>query len=280
MSCLRPRSGSRAQTSPSPISLYTVQNGRAPCSLKPTPCSSAPVGHSSGSDSSSAGEATRGTVLPALPSMFGGPVASGKNWVLGIWWHLRPAKSQQTACFFRFWSYFRCMCVRVCACVHTHAHTTPHSLHCNTVRRQLSKESLPGSVNLPYCGSSCPTPIYQVSALQGIHAGLAFSLHVVAFEKGCPTHLSPNPREPGAQPCLLWDVGGTPHVPFRLGRQSGSSPPADLCFLFCRWVVCLSPLSPESPKIISRVKTKKENSRKVPSSSSHGPESTSWLGCE
>lgn len=98
-----------------------------------------------------------------------------------------------------------CMCVRVCACVHTHAHTTPHSLHCNTVRRQLSKESLPGSVNLPYCGSSCPTPIYQVSALQGIHAGLAFSLHVVAFEKGCPTHPLTKPQ--GARSTALPPLG-------------------------------------------------------------------------
>lgn len=52
---------------------------QGPLFSKAHPCSSAPIGHSSGSDSSSAGEVTRGTVLPALPSMFGVPVASRKN---------------------------------------------------------------------------------------------------------------------------------------------------------------------------------------------------------
>lgn len=58
---------------------------QGPLFSKAHPLFLCPVGHSSGSDSSSAGEVTRGTVLPALPSMFGGPVASGKNCILGIW---------------------------------------------------------------------------------------------------------------------------------------------------------------------------------------------------
>ena len=175
-----------------------------------------------------------------------------------------------------------CVCVCVCARAHVRTHAcTYHSSQSPlyTVGRPLSKESLLGSVNLSYCGSSCPHPhLLGVGPSRYLCSTRILTPCCCQLKKDAPHTLPPSPREAGAQPCLLLDVEGTPHIPFRLVRQSGASPPADLCFLFCRWVVCLSPLSPVTKNYLQS--KKKENSRKVPSSSSHRPECTSWLGCE
>ena len=155
--------------------------------------------------------------------------------------------------------------MHVCACAHTHAHTTPHSLHCNTVRRQLSKESLPGSVNLPYCGSSCPTPIYQVSALQGISVRHLHSHStLLPSRKDVPHTLPPNPREVGAQPCLLWDVEGTPRVLFRPGGSLAPAPCRPLFSLLQMGCLFVAIISRVTKNYIQSKKKKKKIQEKFP----------------
>lgn len=132
------------------------------------------------------------------------------------------------------------------------------SLRCNTVRKQLSKESLPESVNLSFCGSSCPPISYwplKVS-VQPSHSPST----LLPSEKGCPTHPPTKPQGGQSTPLPLLGCGRDPSCTLPPGGAAWFQPTCRPLF---------PPLQRDclSPKIISRVK---KTSRKVPSTFSHG----------
>ena len=174
--------------------------------------------------------------------------------------------------------------VYVCACVCVRVRTRMHIplLTVSTVilsGGSFPKKAFQEALSCHSVAPAAPTPISQVLALQHLHSHST----LLPSKKGCPTHPPTKPQ--GGRSTALPPLGcrRDPSCTLQAGEAVRLQPTCRPLFSLLQ-MGCLSPLSPESPKIISRVtkiyiqSKKTENSRKVPSSSSHGPECTlAWL---